>query len=190
MPSFNIQISVAAGQAKIQRLLSVVDARTVLDMVGGRLLSYVDESFRTRGRGQWKPLSPLTLLFRRLGSDMPLQDRGHYKAAFVSERGGPGKDYSTDNRTYVEIGSNLKTPEGGHSLARIHEYGTTITVKRARVLARKLPEVGPGGKARWVVFGRSVTIPARPVLPTKAVAERLIQETVDGMLATKLSGGT
>ena len=82
----------------------------------------------------------------------------------------------------MEVGSNIQTPDG-RSLAKIHEFGTgpyTIRVKRARVLAAQTRF------GNWLIFGKEVQhpgIPARPVLPTKAVGERLVQETINAMLA-------
>lgn len=184
MANVQLQIDAVAGKAKLTRLLQAVAPDTVLTAVGGRLLFHVDESFRTRGRGTWRALSPITLALRRFGGNVPLQDTGRYKESFVTE---------TDHRTYVEVGTNLKI-SGGLSLAKIHEFGTdpyTIRVRRASVLAAELhTDVGGvtwtkyGG--RWIFFGKEVHhpgIPARPVLPTKAVAERLVLETIDAMLA-------
>ena len=181
MPSVQISVDTTAGLAKIERLLKAVQPSTILNVIGARLTSYVDESFRTRGRGQWQPLSPLTLELRKRGGDVPLQDTGRYKGSYVTE---------TDNQTFVEVGTNLKT-ESGVSLGRIHEFGTgpfTIRVKRAKVLAAQTRS------GNWIIFGKQVDhpgIPARPVLPSRVVAEKLIQETIDGMLSriTAPSGG-
>lgn len=174
MPAINIQITTVAGQGQVAKLLKVIEPRTILTAIGGRLLSYVDRQFRTRGEGKWAPLSPLTIAFRRKGSDMPLQDSGHYKQSFVNEHGGPGFDYSTDNQTFVEVGSNVKV-KSGLSLGKIHEFGTgpyTIRVKRAKVLAP------------WLHYVKEVNhpgIPARPVMPTQHVAEQMVKETVEEM---------
>ena len=173
MAAVMIKIETAAGAAKVARILSALEPRTLLDLIGGRFLSYVDESFKTRGRGAWRPLSPLTLLLRKHGGDAPLQDSGAYKQAFTPVK--------TDSQTYVEVGSNRKTPSG-LLLAEIHEHGTapyTITARNAKVLAAQ-------GSNGWIFFGKQVNhpgVPARPVLPTKAVAERLIRETVDAVFA-------
>ena len=172
-----VSIDVSAGTAKLTRLLKVVEPRTLLGVIGSRLLSYVDESFRTRGRGQWAPLSPLTLLLRKHGGDVPLRDTGAYAMSYTRSGGA----LKTDEQTFVEVGSNRKTPSG-IPLANIHELGTgpyTIRVKRARFLAAQTRT------GRWLIFGKEVQhpgIPARPVLPTKAVAERLVADVVDGML--------
>lgn len=173
MPSVQISVDTTAGQAKIERLLKAVEPGTILNLIGARLTSYVDESFRTRGRGQWQPLAPLTLELRKRGGDVPLQDTGRYKASYVTE---------TDGQTFVEVGTNLKTASG-ISLGRIHEFGIgpyTIRVRRAKVLAAQLRS------GTWMFFGKEIQhpgIPARPVLPSKVVVEKLIQETIDGMLS-------
>ena len=181
IPSVQISVNTTAGQAKIERLLKAVQPSTVLNVIAARLTAYVDESFRTRGRGQWQALAPLTLELRKRGGDVPLQDTGRYKMSYVTE---------TDGQTFVEVGTNLKT-DSGLSLGRIHEFGTgpyTIRVKRAKVLAAQLRS------GTWMFFGKEIQhpgIPARPVLPSKAVAERMIQETIDGMLSriTAPTGG-
>lgn len=177
MAYVKLEISTAEGQKFLQLVSDAIAPRVILSAIGGRFMSHVDESFRTRGRGAWRALSPLTLLLRRHGGDVPLQDSGRYKQSFVQE---------TDNQTFVEVGTNLKTP-GGLSLGKIHEFGTgpyTIRVNRAKVLAA---QTRAGG---WLFFGRVVNhpgIPARPVLPTKAVAERLVQETIDALLTRALA---
>jgi len=187
MATISVSVTTSPAQAKIGRLLKAVTPETLLTVIGGRLLSYVDESFRTRGRGQWKPLSPLTLLMRQHGGDMPLQDTGQLKASYVQE---------TDNQTYVEIGSNQKVPGGILSLAAIHEYGTSGpypihsqtrrdtkgNVTRKGGFASLAAKLRDGG---YIFFGPIVMhpgVPARPVLPAKAVADRLIQQTLDEML--------
>lgn len=182
MPAIMISINTTAGGQKVARLLKVVEPRTLLTAIGSRLLFHVNKQFQTHGEGKWRPLSPLTLALRKRGGDQPLRDTTHYHHTFVTDSGGPGTDYSTDNQTYVEVGTNAKTASG-LSLGKIHEFGTgpyTIRVKRAKVLAAQT-RAGP-----WLFFGKEVHhpgIPARPVLPTKAVAERMIQTTVDAMIA-------
>lgn len=180
MATLQIQVDTVVGQVKLSRVLEAVKPAALLKGFGGRFLSYVNKQFRTRGEGQWRPLSPLTLLLRRHGGDMPLRDTGKYAQSFVME---------TDQRTFVEVGSNLKTTSG-IPLAMIHEYGTapyTIRARTAKVLAAKTRE------GAWIFFGKEVQhpgVPPRPVLPSKAVAERLVQEVVDGALARIEAPGT
>ena len=184
MTAVTINVTTLAAREKIERLAKAVGASVILKVIGLRLLSYVDQSFKTHGRGAWRPLAPLTLAMRTRGGDQPLQDTGRYKQSFVRDiggRAGPGTDYETDDRTFVEVGSNVKTPSG-IPLGKIHEHGTrpfVIRVKQARTLAARLRS------GQWINFGKQVNhpgIPARPVLPTAATAERLVVETVEEMI--------
>ena len=187
MATVTIAVTSIAAQEKIKRLAAAIGPGPILKVIGMRLLSYVDESFKTHGRGTWRPLAELTLAMRKRGGDQPLQDTGRYKQSFVSESGGPGKDYETDNRTFVEVGSNIKTPSG-IPLGKIHETGTgpfVIRVKNAKNLGARLRD------GTWINFGKEVNhpgIPARPVLPTQATAERLVVETVTEMLEMEAKG--
>ena len=99
---------------KLTKLSKVVQPSVVLRVIGFRLMSWVDESFKTRGRGKWAPLAWSTLALRQRGGDQPLQDTGRYKQSFVTE---------TDQNTYVEVGTSLKTASG-LVLAKIHEECT------------------------------------------------------------------
>ena len=181
MTTVTINVTALAAREKIERLAKAIGPGPILKVIGMRLLSYVDESFKTHGRGAWRPLAELTLAMRKHGGDQPLQDTGRYKQSFVSESGGSGKDYETDSKTFVEVGSNVKTPSG-IPLGKIHEFGTgpfVIRVKTARSLGARLRS------GAWINFGKEVNhpgIPARPVLPTQATAERLVVESVTEML--------
>lgn len=189
MSFVGVQIDGVLGQRRIQRIAAAIRPDIFLKLIGARLLSYVDESFKTKGRGRWKQLSGLTVLLRSHGGDQPLQDTGRYKQSFVSESGGPGTDFATDNQTFVEVGTNVKTASG-LSLGKIHEFGTgpyTIRVKRAKVLAAKTRA------GSWLFFGKEVRhpgIPARPVLPTVPVAEQLVLDVAKGVIerAKQLGG--
>ncbi len=205
MTTVTINVTALAARAKIERLAKAVGPGVILKAVGLRLLSYVDESFKTKGRGAWRHLAWTTNAMRREGTGQPLQDTGRYKQSFVRDvggRAGPGTDYETDDRTFVEVGSNVKTPSG-IPLGKIHEFGTkpfVIEVKNAKVLAGKIGSgvsvFGLGGKHAkigWLIFGKKVNhpgIPARPVLPTEATAERLVVETVDEMLQMEADRGS
>lgn len=177
----NLEIQ-GADDTKIYRLVSdAIAPRVVLAAIGARFVSFIDQSFRTAGRGHWRPLASSTLQLRKHGGDAILQDSGRYKQSFVPE---------SDSTTFVEVGTNLKT-ESGASLGKIHEFGTgpyTIRAKRARMLAA---QTRGGG---WLRFGVEVHhpgLPARPVLPTKEEAEVLAVQTIDAMLTriTASKGG-
>jgi phage gpG-like protein len=192
MATVTIQVDAFAPQKAIQQLVVAVGPSLVLNLVGGRLLEFVEESFRTRGRGKWKPLSWSTLALRSRGGDAPLENTGRYHQSFVQE---------SDNSTFVEVGTNLKTmpttsSKGGVPLGPIHEYGTgpyIIRVRNARMLmaqtgSRAFGGAGPVGMlgsrrvSNWMIFGKMVRhpgIPARPVLPgSPAEAEAILQPVI------------
>lgn len=141
--------------------------RIILKLIGIRFVSFVTRQFETRGEGKWAALKASTLANRRRGGAEPLQDTGRYRQSFVSE---------SDEQTFTEVGTN-------DFRGRIHELGTrpyVIRAKNGQALAFKVP----GGE---VIFRKSVNhpgVPARPALPTKAVAERLVQEETDSYLET------
>ena len=122
MPAISISINTTAGGQKVAKLLKVVEPKTLLTAIGGRLLFYVNKQFKTHGEGKWRPLSSLTLALRKRGGNQPLRDTGHLSQSFVADSGGPGTDYTTDDQTYVEVGSNVK-------YAKVHEYGAVIEAK-------------------------------------------------------------
>jgi phage gpG-like protein len=168
----NIQFSIDVRKlnARLGRMGESVDPAILTKVIGARLNEFVDESFRTKGRGKWVGLAPSTLEIS--GPHNPLQLTGKYKQSFTIE---------SDNRTYVLIGSN-------HPLAIIHEEGTgiwgpkgstyTIRIKNARVLAAK----AGGG---WKIFGTAVEhtgVPDRPVLPTKDEAVKILIPVIEQVL--------
>lgn len=153
--------------------------KKMLQVIGLRLQSFVDESFRTQGRGRWKPLAAMTVSLR--GSGAPLQRTSAYRQSFVT---------TSDDVTFVRIGSD-------NPLARFHEYGTgqnppggrgwyVIVPRTAKVLVAS----GPTGFS--LVLGKFVRhpgVPARPVLPTQEQADKLGDETVTGMLEEVIKQG-
>lgn len=140
--------------------------RIILKLIGLRLTSFVTRQFETHGDGKWAPLRASTLANRARGGAQPLQDTGRYRQSFVAE---------SDQNTFVEVGTN-------DFRGKIHELGTKPYVIRAR--GRALAFKTAQGE---VIFRKAVNhpgVPARPVLPTKAVAERLVQAELDSYLDT------
>lgn len=199
MAALLIRVDAVAPRAALERLAEVMEPAFLLKLLGGRLLSYVDESFRTAGRGRWQRLAWSTLAQRKRGGDEPLQDTGMYRQSFVQE---------SDGSSFVEVGTAAKTASGA-PLGKIHEEGTkpyTIRVRNARVLAAPFGS-GTGGAAqhagvfmlstrretRWSFFGKEVHhpgVPARPVLPqNEQEAEVVLRPTVEGALERALKGG-
>jgi phage gpG-like protein len=170
-----IVVNTEGSDAKLKRLLDAIKPRLLFTAIGARLLAYIDESFRTKGRGRWRALRPSTIAFRKHGGSMPLQDTGRYKQSFQKPK--------TDNATFITFGSSVKT-KSGIPLSTIHEKGTkpyVIRVKRAKVLAAQT-RLG-----QWIFFGREVHhpgLPARPVLPSQRKAAQLVRETINGILKT------
>lgn len=198
MASLTFQIDALAPRAMLERLTEAVGAPVLLTLLGARLMSYVDESFRTAGRGKWQRLSWSTLALRKRGGDQPLQDTGMYKQSFVPE---------TDNSTFIEVGTNFKVG-AGVPLGKVHEFGTKpyiIRLRNAKVLAAQIGlgahgagEHGPVGllrsrrETRWFFFGKEVHhpgVPARPVLPaTEQEAEAVLRPTIEGALERARDG--
>lgn len=59
--------------------------RGALYLFGAQWVAYIQECFDTKGFGQWAPLHPLTIMTRKNGSDVPLQDTGRLKASITHE---------------------------------------------------------------------------------------------------------
>ena len=177
-----IDMSVVINRLDLDRLLEAVTPAAVLKVIGLRMWEFVDESFKTRGRGGWRPLAASTLALRQHGGDMPLQDSGDYRGSFVTE---------TDNQTYAEVGTNKKTA-AGISLGLIHEYGTRdFMIPKNGPSVKKHGLIAKTRSGTWIPFGREVHhpgIPARPALPTEKQAEDVLKPVVEGMLERARDG--
>ncbi len=156
-----IKVDARKVQAMFRRLGRSIDEKTLLALVGQRHLNWIDKNFRAGGlETKWKKLSPNTIAGRRKGSSAILQDTGKLRQSFV--------DTVFGNR--VSVGTKNK-------IAGFHHFGTkpyTIRPKRKRFLFFQTVN-GP-------VFARVVRHPglaARPLLPTKALGERLALQTVE-----------
>ena len=198
-----IKIDTAVGRERMQRAIAAFDLRSLLKRVGARLQGFVDESFRTHGRGTWPPLAWLTVAMRARGGSQPLQDQGSYRQSWTT------RTFESPAGGYAEVGTR-KTP-----LAFWLEFGTggkavgggspyTIRLRSANVLAARLGggtgrfQLLGGGSTRrggrnanYIFFGKEVThpgIPPRPVLPNTRQAEALLGEVVRGVEA-QIAGG-
>lgn len=96
--------------------------------------------------GSWKPLNPT---LTRKGQPL-VNTRKLYSSVGV-RRDGNG----------IRVGTNLRTPTGGHSLGAVHQFGATIKPKAGKYLVW-----APAG-AKGLVFAEQVTIPARPFMPIR-----------------------
>ena len=171
-------VAIKLDQRKFQRDLRELarffgDTGKLLSAIGDRHLGWIDQNFRQGGaEKKWKPLSPNTIASRRGGSSAILQDTGRLKQSFVKKVGSDRVDVGTEEKK-----------------ALWHQDGTkpfTIRPKSGKVLRF----VTAGG----VVFTRAVRhpgLPARPLLPSDRLGERLALETAQAAVdkaAKKASG--
>jgi phage gpG-like protein len=167
MVKFTVDIS--RMRKRLGKLKVSMAPGVVLRVIGARLEGFVDESFKTRGRGSWRPLAASTIA---TGGQNPLQRTGRLKQSYVT---------TTDGQTFVQIGSKLP-------IAAVHEFGTgpyTIRVRNATVLAaRKVT-------GDYAFFGKEVNhpgVPARPVLPTKDQAEIFLIPLIEALMERAVDG--
>lgn len=134
-------------QAKFAELTSSSPAMKAAVMAFARVLrTRIQLGFRNAqapGGGAWKPLNP----FFRTGK--PLRDTGRLYGSIQAKADGDA----------VLVGTNLRTPGGGHSLGAIHQYGATVEPKKVGGL------LGPIKSTKGFVFIRRAVIPARPFMP-------------------------
>lgn len=180
MAALVIKVDVTAANRQLATVGKALAPSTILKVIGLRMVSFVDESFRTSGRGKWAPLRPSTIEGRREGSSMPLQDTGKYRMSFTGQSGSgfdpEGHPPVTDGMTFVQIGTESPLKDW-------HERGTKPYTIRAKNNRHGLLRKNPNGS--WTFFGKEVHhpgLPARPVLPTFAEATKFSQETVQAML--------
>lgn len=148
-----------------------ISRRLLLTVIGNGFIEWIEKNFRERGaESKWVPLSPNTLLTRKRGGDVPLQDTGHLRQTLTAE---PKIDEAAGT---AAVGTDLP-------YAQYHEEGRgpfVITPKNAKVLAARLRSGG------FIVYGKRVNhpgIPKRPLLPSKALAERIATEKVEAIVA-------
>lgn len=168
---------------KLQRLFKVLAPEAMLRLVSAGQLNWVNKNFRDEGtERRWKPLAPGTVHARRRGSSKPLQDTGRMRQSFSQKV----------RRTVAVVGTNSR-------LAGIH-HGGTRPKPRTPKIAKALTIPNPSGPVRFTkgklsgkrgFFARSVNhpgIPARPLLPSKALAENMAEKTIEASLRKSLAG--
>ena len=173
MTSVEVHVDTSAAQRALATIQRGVDNRAYLDLVGQRVLNWVDLNFREHGSEHpWKPLSPNTIASRRgsgRGGVQPLRDTGRLAQSFTARRSGDSITVGTQDQK-----------------AQWHHLGTrpyTIMPKRR------------GGVLRFTIAGRGVLyrtrvrhpgLPARPLLPSQRLAEELalqvLQTYVDAVI--------
>jgi phage gpG-like protein len=173
-----VKVTVRAEEIKrvLRRTQQALEPGPLLEAVGERLLAWVSENFRRRGiEKPWPPLKPSTVAGRRKrkgsGVSQPLQATGRLAQSFTYEIAGRA----------VKVGTR-------DVRALWHHYGTSpyeITVKPsgrpARRNARRKGALHFVGSAGRDVFRREVRhpgLPARPLVPSPALARRLAEEAL------------
>lgn len=124
---------IARKLAETSKLVTSGDMSRVLAETARDL---VDEGFAESKAPDGTPWAPLSMR-----DGQPLRDTRRLQSSFT---------YQTNARGF-ELGTNVE-------YAAIHQFGGTITPKRAK----RLRFAGPNGAP---VFASSVRIPARPMLP-------------------------
>jgi phage gpG-like protein len=186
----DVRVDVADAVRRLAQARARFDAGAYLRLVGNRLLAWVDENFRRAGaETPWRPLSPNTVAGRRRGQGsggpQPLRDTGRMAQSFVYELLGDAVWVGT--RDQKAVWHHLGTPA--------REITTAPQDRRARTSPTRpgaLRFMTPAGP----VFRRRVRhpgIPARPLLPTRSLAERLANDVLEAYvrhIATTLRHGT
>lgn len=145
-----IRIPEIIGERELEKIRGELYGWTVRQMRKGR--TWNDE--------EMEPLKPITIQSRRRKSRIPLQDTGRLTQSIKVYRNG-----------------DIFIFESNLIYAGTHQYGATITPKKAKALT--IP-ADPGAryvrKGKWI-FVREVRIPARPFFPSEnQLPPRLVDE--------------
>ena len=162
MANAAVEIDVSRAVKKLQRVSKVYDPVKLLRLIGQTQLGWVNKNFKDAGtEKKWRPLSPNTIASRRKGSSRPLQNTGRLRQSF---------EFSLRGRTTVAVGTESQ-------IAPFHHFGTRPYEIRGNPLRFNT--------ASGIVFAKIVHhpgLPARPLLPTKAVAERIALRAVHALI--------
>jgi len=171
--SAGIEITVDTAQLRvaIDKIIAAMGLDTLLSLIGKRQLAWIDQNFKDQGtENKWKALRPNTVVGRRMGSSSILQDKGLLKNSFTDVVIGDAVHVGTANQ-----------------ISKYHQDGTApydIRPKTKRALA--FMTVG-GRIARRGVHHPG--LPARPMLPTSAVAERIAIDTLEQAIDKAIAAG-
>lgn len=129
------------------------ETRRAVDAFARVLRTRIQMGFRTARSPQgapWKKLNP----FFRVGQ--PLRNTGRLYGSIQARRVGDA----------VLVGTNLRTPDGRHSLGAIHQFGAVVTPTAGPGQTYRGRLLGPIPTAsKGFVFLRRAVIPARPFMP-------------------------
>lgn len=129
------------------------ETRRAVDAFARVLRTRIQMGFRTARSPQGAPWRRLNPFFR---AGQPLRNTGRLYGSIQSVRVGDA----------VVVGTNLRTPDGQHSLGAIHQFGAVIEPREGPGLTYRGRLLGPIPTAnRGFVFLKRAVIPARPFMP-------------------------
>jgi phage gpG-like protein len=159
-----IKVDILELAAKVGRIEHNLSPRQYSQLVGLRLLRWVDQNFRAEGSEEkWAPLRPSTIAGRRgqgVGA-RALQDTGRLKQSFAMEL--PADDK-------VVVGTSVEYAKWHHEGTRAYK----IIPKRARVL--KFNAVG------GTIYSKKVNhpgLPSRKLIPSERLAREISVDAIE-----------
>jgi phage gpG-like protein len=160
----SIQIDIEALRQRLAAVGRILNPREMMEAIGFRWLRWVNENLREAGVDQqWPPMSPNTILVR----PTRMSDR-HFSSRYLSRLSQSFVANVTD--TTVEVGTEQE-------YADYHHFGTRpydIYPRTAKFLKFRTT-----GGWRFAKVVHHPGLPARALLPTKDVAERITQELLN-----------
>lgn len=168
----SVTLNDADARRKIARLINLLDVRELLQAIGNRHVAWMVENLKVAGlESTHQAMSPSTTAAR------PKRSSPHHFSSRWRSRLQQSFTAKVIGRSAVSAGTE-------DEYAPIHHQGTgpyTILPRRAKFLRF----IGPRGET---VTARKVDhpgIPARPLIHTKAVAEKLAHDILDAALIRK-----
>ncbi len=153
MATLNITVDATRAILKIQRFRAGIDANVWLSQIGQRLLEWTEENFDKEGAEKpWEKLSPKTVL--KKGNARILQESGDLKGSFIMNKIGPAKIsvFPTDPKApWHHFGTGPRTITSRNLMVFINEKGEEIHTRKIE----------------------KHKIPARPLLPSVQLAQRM-----------------
>jgi phage gpG-like protein len=180
-------VTVDASKAikKLKSINSDLKFPVVLGVIGKRVLKWVNQNFKDAGtENRWAPLSPNTIANRRAGKITQSQGAVRFRgrdvvgSAIGLSGGRPLMDTGGLMQSFVDEVSGESVAVGTvNKIAKIHQEGTGPYIIRPKN-AKRLVFLTAGG-VRFKKAVRHPGIPARPMLPSKNVAQRLSSDTLN-----------
>lgn len=173
---FNVSSNYADINKALVKFGRELQQKVYLKLMHQRFLKWVNDNFRNQGTERaWKPLSPNTIAARRLsgsGGVQILRDTGRMAQSF-----NPGQPLSGSR---VDINAGMAVVGTEDWKAPIHHFGTRPFQIRPRNKKWLVFKTAGG-----MVFSKMVNhpgIPARPILPSVAAGNQMIQDVGNAYL--------